>query len=286
MEIMNKFKFNKVLMTRLPRCGEGEDDVAEGSEDKAPAIDINSDSFKSAVAAAASSLVATETDGLKNKNSDLIERLQKAKDTAKQFEGMDIEKIRTMTKIFEQSEEAQMIADGKFDEVMQKRTDKVTSGFNDQVQELTLELERSLEKETSYKTRLDQNSIRDELTKAALKAGVRKDAIEDIVRRGFDTFSISDSEEVEARDRNGELALTDDKLILNPERFVESLKSTNSYYWSESESGGTSGSNDRLGGKNSESVVSGIASSADFNLADYRKARSKQSGEDYHQRNK
>lgn len=288
---MKKLRMSKagIIVRNSLRCGDGEgDDGGTGGEENTnnASIDVNSSAFKNAVAAAATELSSKDTDGLKNKNSDLIDRLQKANDKAKQFDGMDLEKIRTMTKIFEQSEEAQLISEGKFEEVMQKRTDKVTAGFHDQVTQLTNELTSSKENEILYKTRLDQNAIRDSLTKAALKSGVRKDAIDDIVRRGFDTFSVNEAGEIESRDKNGDLIQTEEKLLLNPERFVDTLKSSNPYYWNASESGETFGSNDKHGGQNIDSIVEGAASSEKFDLDTYRKARTKQSGENYHQRSR
>lgn len=275
------------LVASSLRMGEGEEgEGGEGGngEGGSGQIDMNSEAFKSAVQEAAQTLAAQEADGLKNKNSELLSKLEKAKGKADQFEGMDPEKVKTIMKIFQQNEEAQLIAEGKFEEVMKKRTDAIEAGFHDQLTQLTERTEAAESKSSKYKSQLDQNMIRAELTSAALKAGVRKDAIEDVVRRGFDTFSVSESGDVEARNANGDLVQTEDNLLMNPDRFIDSLKAVTPYYWNSSDDGGTGGSKDQTGGKNADAAVLNAASSENFDLASYRKSREKQSGEKYHGR--
>lgn len=275
-----------ILIANTLRMGEGSEDNGDNDDNGGNdgGLDVNSQAFKDAVKEAAIAIASQETDGLKTKNSELITRLEKAKTKVDQFEGMDAEKVKTIMKIFEQNEEAQLIAEGKFEEVMKKRTDSIEAGFHDQLTQYKERAELAEGNSSKYKTQLDHNSIRAELTRSALKSGVRKDAIDDIVRRGLDVFSVSDSGDIEARNAEGNLVQTEDSLLMNPDRFVDSLKTVTPYYWNESNSGETGGSKDQTGGSNADAAVLNSANSDNFDLASYRKARAKQSGEKYHGR--
>ncbi len=294
---MNNYRkrFNRSMISTLIAtslfCGEGEGDGdgdGGGEGGGQSGVDVNSQAFKDAVAAATQGISGEADVRLKNKNTELLAKLTKANENAKQFEGMDVEKIKRMTAMFEKDEEMKLIAEGKIDEVIQKRTDALTAASHDRITNLENELESSTKSATEYKTKYDQNTIRQELTKAALNAKVRSDAIEDVVRRGFDMFSINDAGEIESRGPDGELRQTADNLILNPERFIESLKEVTPYYWGQSESGMTNGSKDMIGGKHADSLVISAAqgNNGQIDMAQYRKSRQKQSGDDYHQRNR
>lgn len=272
------------MITSSILCGEGEVE----NEDSGNPVDVNSKAFKDAVSNFAKELAAKETDGLKNKNSDLLAKLTKANESAKQFEGLDLEKIKNMQSLFEKDEEMKLIAEGKFNEVIQKRTDAIHAEYNDKIAGLTKKYEASSENEIKYRNQINESKMTGELTKAAIKSGVLKEAIDDIVRRGLDVFKLNEAGELESRDKNGELRLTEEGLILNPERFVDTLKSSNPYYWAESESAGTRGSGDRTNGANADSLVQGAAMGRDgkIDMEAYRKARKKQSGEGYHGRSR
>lgn len=267
-----------LLKPTLYGDGEGDSGESVGGQGSNTGIDINSPEFQSALQSA----IAKETDGLKRKNSELLDNNKQLKDQMKNFDGLDADKVRNMMKVFAQNEEAQLIADGKFDEVMQKRTDSLKEQFNDQIKTLQNQLEISQKNESAYKTRLDQNTIRQDLTDKALKAGVRKDAIDDVVRRGFDIFSVNEKGETEARNENGELIQNEDGLLLNTERFVQGLQRTHPYYWGESVGGGSNGAGAGSSGKNADQRVADLAKSGNIDLEAYRKARKAQSGDNYH----
>ncbi len=289
MKTLRRKSLMAILVANTLRMGEGEGDNNggdNGGDNGGQGIDTNSQAFKDAVSAAATQISEQNTTGLKNKNDDLIKRLEKANGRADQFEGMDPEKVKLMMKVFQDNEEAQLIADGKFEEVMQKRTDTIEAGFHDQLTQYKDRAELAEGTSTKFKTQLDQNTIRQQVTESALKAGARGDAIEDIVQRAFSEFSVNDSGEVESRDQHGNLRQTSDNLLMNPERFVVGLKETNSYYWPSSNGGGTGGSDDQGGGQNADAAAANAAQTTNgkLDLGNYRKKRKAQGGDNYHQR--
>ena len=154
----NKYLINAIYTTLSgsPRMGDGEeeggdegDKPAEGDTPVVNSIDTNSQEFKDAVTKA----VGSQVSGLKSKNSELIAREKAALETAKKFEGLDLEKIQNMTTMIEQDERMKLLAEGKFDEVLQKETDTITANFKSQITELNTKYEASSANELKYKKR-------------------------------------------------------------------------------------------------------------------------------------
>jgi|GEM_PF-3802691 len=69
--------------------------------------------------------VSNQVAGLKAKNSELLGKLKEQGDSLKRFDGIDPESVKGMMKRFENDEEAKLIADGKIDEVINKRTERL-----------------------------------------------------------------------------------------------------------------------------------------------------------------
>ena len=90
-------------------------------------IDLEDPAVKSAIAEA----VEAATLGLKNKNSELLGSLRTTKtelDGFKtQFEGLDINAVKALLTKVGQDEETRLLAEGKLDEVITKRTERPVS---------------------------------------------------------------------------------------------------------------------------------------------------------------
>jgi hypothetical protein len=186
--------------------------------------------------------VAKATSGLQTKNDELLGKLVTANEASKQFEGLDAAKIKEMINNMNQSEEAKLISEGKIDEVIERRMDRIRSDGDAKLTELTTQLAESNSNSDKYKGLFEGKTIEDTIRAEAIKNGVRTEALPDVVRRGLDTFSLSESGEVEARNKNGDLVKTKDDFILNPERFVTNLKTESPHYWPTSEGTGSQGS--------------------------------------------
>ena len=60
--------------------------------------------------------------GLKSKNSELLGKLKESSEKLKEFDGIDAGAVRNILQRFSDDEEAKLIAGGKIDEVLNKRT--------------------------------------------------------------------------------------------------------------------------------------------------------------------
>ena len=272
------------ILTPLLSRGEGEPNIAETPEFKA-ALATAMEGVKAEFQTSLQSEVDKVTSGLKTKNEELIGKMKAAQDAAKKFDGMDADKVSAMMKAMENNEDMKLLAEGKFEDVLAKRTDKLTAEFTEKVNALTAQLETATGNETKYKTTLQNNTIKDSITKQALAAGLLPEALADVVRRGLDVFSIDEKGEIEARNSNGELLQIDGKLQ-TPERFIEGLKKEAPYYWGASQSANANGNNDKKnnsdkgGDATALTDVVGTAQSS-FDLEKYRAARKANSGDNY-----
>lgn len=244
----------------------------EGSAGGTTAIDKNSEEFKSAVRDAVDSQVS----GLKQKNDDLLGTINEQKSKLKDFDGLDAAKIRNMMTHFENNEEAQLIAEGKIDDVIQRRTDKISGQYTDQINQLSTSLESLTAERDNLHKQLERSVIGNKLQAEAAKSGILPEAVEDVLMRGLGVFSLDDKNEIVARDKDGNLRKMEDGMLLNPERFIESLRKSNPYYWPSSQSAGGRGS---LGpGQSSRDqldTLTDVATSGNFDLNAYRAAKGK-----------
>lgn len=69
--------------------------------------------------------VAAQVTGLKTKNSELLGTIKQQKDNLSRYEGIDPDAVRGILQRFSDDEEAKLIAAGKIDEVLDKRTERL-----------------------------------------------------------------------------------------------------------------------------------------------------------------
>lgn len=255
-----------IFLTTNPLYGEGGDP---------PAVDLTNPDVLKAINDAAEKLTAQNAAGLKAKNDELLGKMKELQLKSKDFEGLDAVKLKAMMAALNQSEEAQLMADGKLDEVIQKRLDRVTAGYQDKFKDLESQLNESRQNESKYKINLDRNTIRQTIEKVALESGALPNAIDDIVRRASEVFSVDSTGKVAAVDKDGFL-LKQDGLEITPTRFVDGLKKTSSYYWAASAGGNfKGGSSFSIDGKTDKGAAAAaeIVGSGRFDLEAYRAAR-------------
>lgn len=168
------------------------------------------------------------------------EHLKQAKEQLKQFDGLDAEKIKTMMKAFDSSEEARLLAEGKFDDVINKRLERVNLDYNQKIENLSKQVDSEKEIADKYRSRYDSKMIEISVRSAAEKAGVIPSAIDDVISRSTGIFSIGDGDEIEARDKNGNLRTVGNK-PLTPDLFVADLKEKAPHFWPSSQGTGAQG---------------------------------------------
>jgi len=212
--------------------------------------------------------------GLKTKNDEILGEKKKLQDMLDKFKDIkDPVKALEALQLLDQNEYAQLIKDGKFEEVLEKRVSTATSRLTAVIDELNGKLEVSNKEGSTYKSKYQTKVIEDDIRAAAIKAGVRPEALADVLMRGINVFSLSEDGQVEARDKQGNLIKNKDKLIMTPDVWVDSLKESAPHYWPDSEGAGLTGNN-LLAESDFNKKADALLAKGDYN--GYRKLRAKQ----------
>jgi len=186
--------------------------------------------------------------GLKTNQQKLLDEKKKLQEKYKDI--TDPEEALRAIQLISGNEEVKLLAEGKFDEVVQRRLSKKMEDHETQMNELQSKFDISEMSRVKYKGMYDELLVDIALRNAAVKAGVLPTALEDILNKGSKIFSVNTDDEktVEARDKDGKLKRIDDERVLDPSNWIESLKQSSPHYWAPSKSAeftpGVNGEND------------------------------------------
>ena len=166
-------------------------------------------------------LIDQQVSGLKAKNTELLGKIKEQGDNLKRFDGIDPDTVKGMLKRFENDEEAKLIADGKIDEVINKRTERMRGDTDKQLKEANARVEKAEAFANKFRARV----LGDEIRSAAGKAGALSSAQEDLILRAKGIFQINDEGQAVAVDEDGNPIMgKDGRTQLSPVEWIESLK--------------------------------------------------------------
>jgi hypothetical protein len=211
--------------------------------------------------------------GLKSKNAELLDEKKKISETLKNFDNIDAEKARSALQFLEENADAQLIKDGKIDELLAKRTSQLQSDHETLINELTTNLDEANSKGKNFENLYTTKMIEDSLRETAVSAKVIPEAISDVLTRGREVFSLAEDGTLEARGPDGKLLTTGDDKVLMPSNWIEGLKKVSPHYWPPSEGAGANGGTGGAGGEDTMDALSRAASSN--NMVEYRRIREK-----------
>ncbi|HGG8933646.1 TPA: hypothetical protein ACJJ3G_004378, partial [Enterobacter hormaechei subsp. xiangfangensis] len=143
--------------------------------------------------------VTSEVTGLKSKNSELLGTIKQQKENLSRFDGIDPDAVRGILQRFSDDEEAKLIAAGKIDEVLDKRTERMRADVDKQIKAAN---ERA-EKAEAFSNKFRDRVLGDAIRAAASKAGALPEASDDLILRAKGTFQLNDEGEAIAVDANG-----------------------------------------------------------------------------------
>lgn len=190
------------------------DDGSQGGGGRAPEITPE-------IQAIIDKAVNDQVSGLKAKRDELLGKLKEQGDNLKRFEGIDPDTVKGMLKRFENDEEAKLIADGKIDEVINKRTERLRGDVDNQLKEANTKVEKAEAFANKFRARV----LGDEIRSAAGKAGALTSAQEDLILRAKGIFQINDEGQAVAVDEDGNPIMgKDGRTPLSPIEWIESLK--------------------------------------------------------------
>lgn len=184
--------------------------------------------------------VEKEVAGLKAKNNELIGTNKSLKENLTQFDGIDPQAVRAILAKFASDEEAALIAKGDIDTVLNKRTERMKSEYDKQVQAAKKEAERL----AAANAKLSDRALSEAIMKAASKAGALPEAMEDIVYRARAAgFRVNADGEVVSMNGDDIVLGKDGKTPLTAIEWAESLRDNAPHLWPKAQGTGAPGSN-------------------------------------------
>lgn len=186
----------------------------QGTEEQGKSgIDISNPEVQEAIRQA----VESETKGLKNKRDELLGQVKTLKDSAKQFEGIDADQVRNLLERAKHDEETRLLAEGKIDEVLAKRTERMKTDHDKQLTEAN----QRADKAAAFADKFRGRVLSDEIRAAGSELGLRKEALRDAVYRGERLFGVDDEGQVIA---NEEAGLDSKGQALTVKTWLESMR--------------------------------------------------------------
>ena len=146
-------------------------------------------------------MIDEQVSGLKSKNSELLGSQKKLKEQLSQFEGIDPDAVRNILKRFSDDEESKLIAEGKIDEVLAKRTERMAGDYEKKLKAEQEKAESYLKRAQAYESKVFENAIRQEAT----KAGLHQFAVDDAILRAKNIFKLGENGDLQAFDADGQL---------------------------------------------------------------------------------
>ncbi|TPS33324.1 hypothetical protein, partial [Acinetobacter baumannii] len=202
-------------------------------------VDLENPEIKAAIQDAVDEAVK----GLKDKNAELIKDKKELKDELgslkSKVEGLDLDAIKVLLDKSNQDEESKLIAEGKIEEVIQKRTEKMREE-HDKV--LKAEKERA-DKAEAYAEKFKKSVVQSQIVQAAIELEALPEATPDIAFLAQTKFALDENGKAVAVDENGEVVIgKDGQTPMTPKEWVESLREQKPYYWPKPNGMGASGS--------------------------------------------
>lgn len=157
--------------------------------------------FDDAIKAAVTPAIEEATTGLKAKNAELLDEKkkekQKADDLAKKLEAfgdLDAGKVAELIKKLGDDEEAKLLKDGKLDEVIAKRTERIIGKFDKAAKDAEDKAKASDEKATKYESAWKSERLDNQIARKV--SGLADGALPKVQRDAREFFDVNEEGEV------------------------------------------------------------------------------------------
>ena len=207
-------------------------------------IDLSDPRVTEAITAA----VQQATAGLQTKNTELLGEKaglkERMDELSTQWAGLDPAAVRSLIEKFDTDEETKLIAEGKFDEVMAKRTEAMRSDWESKINAAAKKITELTEALSGRDGQIHMLRVDHAIRAACADSGISlSGAIEDAVALARSVFTINEAGELEARDGpEGALLMGKDGTTqLQPAEWLDGRKSDREFWWGTSGGGGAGG---------------------------------------------
>lgn len=148
-----------------------------------------------------------------------------AKETSKQWEGLDPTEVRDLLGRIEGDEDMKLIKEGKHDQVFNKRTEKLRNEHQKQLEKLQADHKTQLDEAIKRTQLYEGRVLENELRQAAAEVGLHSPAIRDAVREGRSVFTLDDNGKAVQKREDGSIVIgKDGKSPFSPREWLESMR--------------------------------------------------------------
>ena len=231
---MSIFKMRMAQMYRNQENGDG------GAVSGGSSFDLNSPEVQALIQDKIDETVA----GLKKKNQELIEKEKKHREQLSQFDGVDVEKFKTLQKQIETNEEMRLLSEGKTEEVVARRVEAMKRDYDAQIaarEAKMAEYEATLKKKEE---KLAELVIDGQLREAYVALDFEPSALDFVLMQGRQVFIMDESGKAVPRDDHGNLIFgKDGKTPISAREYLEGLADKKSFLRKPSKGAGASPNN-------------------------------------------
>lgn len=192
----------------------------------------------------ATSGLASNRDEILGEKKSLQEKLS---EMSKTWEGLDPQAVRQIMSRLENDEEAKLLAEGKTDAVIERRTERLKADHAKQIAALEKALADRDEKLGGASSKVKRLMVEGNLRQAAVELGLVPSAIEDALSRAMNVFKVDDQDRLIAEENGSTAYGKDGRTPLTPSEWLESMKEKAPHWFPAPVGGGAGGGNGRGG---------------------------------------
>lgn len=198
---------------------------------------------------------------LENKNKELLGENRNLKEGLKSWEGLDPKNIRNLMDKINNDEELKLITEGKHDEVIKRRTEKLEAGYQAQLRTKEEEANKYKSEFEKANSKVTELLIDSSITQEFVKAKGEDFAIPDILHRAKSVWTIENGEAV-PRDKNGNI-LQGKNGVMTQSEWIDSLRTTAPHLFPAS-TGAGAGGNRNSGANSIDDKIAAARKAGDF----------------------
>lgn len=208
------------------------------TESTQTSIDLNNPEIKQII----DQQIASAISGLKSKNDELIAEKRKLQEQYADFKEFDKDTLKNYITRLKSDEEARLIAEGKVDEVINRRTERMRESYQTQIVENQNQAKEWQKRYSELESAFNNTRIDAAIRDAALAANVIPSAIDDIIVRGRQAFQIADGKIISKDPYTNDIRIgSDGKSPYNANDFMADLKKAAPHFWPQTTGGGFTG---------------------------------------------
>jgi len=181
-----------------------------------------------------------EVQGLKKKNSELIDKEKKLKEQMSQYDGVDVEKIKALQKQIETNEEMRLLSEGKTEEVVTRRVEAMKRDFDANLAARDSKLSEYEKMLKDKEDRLASLVIDGQVREAYVGLDFDPEALDYALSQARSTFIMNEEGKAIPRDDHGSLIFgKDGKTPISAREWLEGLAEKKKFLRKQSAGAGT-----------------------------------------------